>query len=249
MPRMGDPMPAFSFENVGARAESSGASLTVPRVSLSPADSCRPSTSKELAPEIFTTLFENRNVQDSVNNKQESSSNSLCVKTTNVVQREPELVEENEEEEEDEPVWRRRESFQDQAEALVKRLGKTTCLKNGMTESVLATPQPASRRGSNVSVSSRRRPSRILDLPPPEDTTSHGSSVLPCHKEEALAFRKLIVVEWQTIATVVDRLLFWIFLIATVAAYLIILLFIPYSKPPFDEDVTPIHVLKGMKRE
>ncbi len=62
-----------------------------------------------------------------------------------------------------------------------------------------------------------------------------------CRKEQALAYRKEIVVEWQTIATVIDRLLFWLFLFATVIAYLVILVFVPWTKPEFPNDLPAIH--------
>ena len=62
-----------------------------------------------------------------------------------------------------------------------------------------------------------------------------------CRREQSLALRKEIVVEWQTIATVIDRLLFWIFLLATVVAYLVILIFVPMTKPDFPNDMPAIH--------
>ena len=62
-----------------------------------------------------------------------------------------------------------------------------------------------------------------------------------CRREQSLALRKEIVVEWQTIATVIDRLLFWIFLLATVVAYLVILVFVPMTKPDFPNDMPAIH--------
>ena len=62
-----------------------------------------------------------------------------------------------------------------------------------------------------------------------------------CRREQSLALRKEIVVEWQTIATVIDRLLFWIFLLATVVAYLVILVFVPMTKPDFPSDMPAIH--------
>ena len=62
-----------------------------------------------------------------------------------------------------------------------------------------------------------------------------------CRREQSLALRKEIVVEWQTIATVIDRLLFWIFLLATIIAYLVILVFVPMTKPDFPKDMPAIH--------
>lgn len=44
-----------------------------------------------------------------------------------------------------------------------------------------------------------------------------------------LYFRKLIVAEWQRIAAVVDRVLFWLYLMGTIASYVVILIVIPKS--------------------
>ena len=42
-----------------------------------------------------------------------------------------------------------------------------------------------------------------------------------------LYMRKLIVAEWQRIAAVIDRLLFWIYVLGTIVSYIIILFVIP----------------------
>ena len=47
------------------------------------------------------------------------------------------------------------------------------------------------------------------------------------HATNDLYVRKLIVAEWQRIAAVVDRVLFWIYLLGTVASYIVILFVIP----------------------
>ncbi len=62
-----------------------------------------------------------------------------------------------------------------------------------------------------------------------------------CRREQSLALRKEIIVEWQTIATVIDRLLFWLFLLATIIAYLVILVFVPMTKPDFHKDMPSLH--------
>ncbi|KAH3703110.1 hypothetical protein DPMN_078139 [Dreissena polymorpha] len=46
-------------------------------------------------------------------------------------------------------------------------------------------------------------------------------------EKSELYFRKLIVVEWQRLAAVVDRLLFWLYFIGTIVSYLVILVIIP----------------------
>jgi len=52
-----------------------------------------------------------------------------------------------------------------------------------------------------------------------------------CPMAKALADRKRAVVEWQSMAAVLDRLLFWIFLVATFIAYIVILVIVPALKP------------------
>lgn len=72
-----------------------------------------------------------------------------------------------------------------------------------------------------------------------QNATGNSSTVTkPCHISRELSpkdgdaksqlhFRKLVVVEWQRIAAVVDRVLFWVYCIGTFAAYLVILIVIP----------------------
>ena len=64
-----------------------------------------------------------------------------------------------------------------------------------------------------------------------------------CRREKALVARREMVVEWQIIATVIDRLLFWMFLLITIAAYLIILVLEPYSKPVRIDNGLPTRLL------
>ena len=76
-------------------------------------------------------------------------------------------------------------------------------------------------------------------------TTPPGDDVAldACRKRMALARRKLIVSEWQTIATVIDQLLFWLFLTATIVAYLVIIVIAPYTKTGLPAHFTPLHRL------
>lgn len=48
-----------------------------------------------------------------------------------------------------------------------------------------------------------------------------------CKTKTELFSRKIIVAEWQRIAAVTDRMLFWFYLISTITSYLIILLVVP----------------------
>ena len=69
-------------------------------------------------------------------------------------------------------------------------------------------------------------------------TTDNDRTYIPrleieCPKKAALVERRQMVVEWQTIAAVVDRLLFWIFLLGTLVAYVVILYITPRTKPVY----------------
>lgn len=68
------------------------------------------------------------------------------------------------------------------------------------------------------------------------NTTKHGKpqkdpprSRIPevCRTRSALYQRKLIVAEWQQIASVIDRVLFWFYFVSTVASYILILVVVP----------------------
>lgn len=74
---------------------------------------------------------------------------------------------------------------------------------------------------------------------------SHGHlpGDVSCKKLVAMADRKKVIVEWQSIATVIDRILFWIFLIGTVAAYIFVLILVPNSKPKYNSDNARTRVL------
>ncbi len=65
-----------------------------------------------------------------------------------------------------------------------------------------------------------------------------------CRKEKALFTRRQMVVEWQTIASVIDRLLFWIFLTATGVCYFVILFLIPYTMPTFPDDLNASNIIR-----
>lgn len=45
-----------------------------------------------------------------------------------------------------------------------------------------------------------------------------------------MATRKQAIAEWQVMSTIIDRLLFWVFLLATVVTYVVILVGLPLLK-------------------
>ena len=68
----------------------------------------------------------------------------------------------------------------------------------------------------------------------------------PCKKQFALLERKRVIVEWQSVATVIDRVLFWVFLIGTGIAYLVILVIVPHTKPEEEADLAKTRALNKL---
>ncbi|XP_071156262.1 neuronal acetylcholine receptor subunit alpha-10-like isoform X2 [Mytilus edulis] len=64
----------------------------------------------------------------------------------------------------------------------------------------------------------------------PDAEVELNLNAIQCKTRNELVKRKFIVAEWQRIATVVDRVLFWFYFLGTLASYLIILVFVPNSK-------------------
>lgn len=62
-----------------------------------------------------------------------------------------------------------------------------------------------------------------------------------------LYVRKLIVAEWQRIAAVIDRVLFWVYLLGTIASYVVILFVIP--KRNYDHWDAEIHHIPPVSSE
>lgn len=58
----------------------------------------------------------------------------------------------------------------------------------------------------------------------------------PCAVYQALLSRKIVVAEWQRIACVIDRFLFWIYFISTIVAYIVILVIIPGQRQDAREE-------------
>ena len=86
---------------------------------------------------------------------------------------------------------------------------------------------------------------RTVEFITPRDEMASSSSDRDlqddCAKLAALRKRKEMIVEWHVMATVIDRLLFWIFLLGTVLAYIIILIVVPNTKPIITDEGHPLH--------
>ncbi|WAR04964.1 ACH10-like protein [Mya arenaria] len=104
----------------------------------------------------------------------------------------------------------------------------------------LEVPKPCSHQEHNNTLEASRKagPKRERFEKRARPKRVKTTAVKPCHisrdfspkkgdiKSE-IYFRKLIVVEWQRIAAVVDRVLFWVYCIGTFVAYLLILVIVP----------------------
>jgi hypothetical protein len=64
----------------------------------------------------------------------------------------------------------------------------------------------------------------------PEAEVEVNLNAIQCKTRNELLRRKFIVAEWQRIATVIDRILFWFYFLGTLTSYLVILIFVPNSK-------------------
>ena len=89
------------------------------------------------------------------------------------------------------------------------------------------------RRRSDVTTDTTRRRRSDITTTNDNDRTYIPRLEIECPKKAALVERRQMVVEWQTIAAVVDRLLFWIFLLGTLVAYVVILYITPRTKPVY----------------
>jgi len=61
-------------------------------------------------------------------------------------------------------------------------------------------------------------------------TTKQGDVTSGCHRARALFVWKRAIVEWRAMSAVIDRLLFVVFLVATVLIYVVILVVLPMMK-------------------
>lgn len=160
------------------------------------------------------------------------------------------------EEDDDDVVWRKRDSYR------LKTFKKE--IKNNQVASISSHELQAPLAANTLSSSSasvdiiqleddRYRVEEVAPAPPcgrkekkkRKQATLATLVAQTCRREKALVARREMVVEWQIIATVIDRLLFWMFLIITIAAYLIILVCEPYSKPLRQENGLPIRILSN----
>ncbi|KAK2146415.1 hypothetical protein LSH36_610g01033 [Paralvinella palmiformis] len=148
----------------------------------------------------------------------------------------------------EEPVWRRRETLiKEQRKMLLKNRNDNQFISSKVTN---CRTEPNRKLGVDISPDpvepeqNDRNPERVgRDALAGIPRERHQR--MPCNKHAALMSRREIVVEWQTMALVIDRLLFWIFLMATLIAYVVILFIMPYSKPKYIDNNSPMRILKN----
>jgi hypothetical protein len=72
-------------------------------------------------------------------------------------------------------------------------------------------------------------------------TEAPSDEIEICDKKIEFMRQKVIIAEWQRIAAVVDRLLFWIYFFGTIIAYVTILFIVPSSKPTIASEPITFH--------
>ncbi|XP_078331494.1 neuronal acetylcholine receptor subunit alpha-10-like isoform X2 [Crassostrea virginica] len=124
-------------------------------------------------------------------------------------------------------------------------------LPTGLKDEIEEEYEPLQKEG-NAEGKSKERDCEIVHPEEPGDnnnTTKNKNRKLKtdaqrsrtpevCRTRSALYQRKLIVAEWQQIASVVDRVLFWFYFISTVASYILILVVVPnYNYKKWNEEI------------
>ena len=149
----------------------------------------------------------------------------------------------------EEPVWRKRDTLiKEEREAIAKKR-RDRCQECTIEHTNQSTSKSRVNKNTiNSAKVNKRSTLPIINaddgLDAFDDLLAKQDNSAQCNKHVKLVARREIVVEWQTMAMVIDRLLFWIFLLATVVAYIVILFIIPYSKPTYPDDLLPIRILK-----
>ncbi|CAH1774888.1 unnamed protein product [Owenia fusiformis] len=67
-----------------------------------------------------------------------------------------------------------------------------------------------------------------------KDTRSKCGPIRLCKRMMKLEEKKLLISEWHIVASVVDRLFFWLYIIVTISGYLIMFVVLPGSKEPVE---------------
>lgn len=126
---------------------------------------------------------------------------------------------------EPEVVWLKRDDFREPP----KPFSNTFEMENNSNHTDNKQTPASRREPRHPRHESRTRPQRLK----PNTSVSK-----PCHFKANITpkegdtksetyYRKLIVAEWQRVAAVVDRVLFWVYFIGTIVSYLVILIIIP----------------------
>ncbi|KAK3602471.1 hypothetical protein CHS0354_040537 [Potamilus streckersoni] len=153
---------------------------------------------------------------------------------------------EREAEEEQEVVWLRREDFEPEHVQRADQLYPTDTVRHGASnrgskrDRNTHTKVPENRiypRDNSINnISQNKAISKIVDAMSKEDENS----------EQEMYYRKMVVAEWQRIAAVIDRVLFWIYFLGTIASYVVILIIIPgknYSE--WDAEVKQVRAMQN----
>ena len=136
------------------------------------------------------------------------------------------------------PVWRKRESVilreerqrRSEEQSLLQRTRDAAAAAGCSTIESLDLSHNSS---VSTAAAASTSPQRGGASDAGRDRTHIPRLAIECPKKAALVERRQTVAEWHTIATVVDRFLFFLFLLGTIIAYIVILFIIPGTKPRY----------------
>ncbi|KAL5011028.1 hypothetical protein ScPMuIL_013333 [Solemya velum] len=138
--------------------------------------------------------------------------------------------------EETEVVWLRREDVMKEAEERKKNTVATTSF-------TVTSENQTDKKTKKKSKSSKCLSNQIENVSHISGNVGDGlRKTNPCKTLNELHHRKIVVAEWQRIASVIDRILFWIYFLGTVTAYIIILIVVPGNTyAEWDSKISPEH--------
>lgn len=148
--------------------------------------------------------------------------------------------------EEQEVIWLRREDFKEDT---------PECSRNTWTDMHELRGESGKNNNNHAAKGARKKTSgkaaataaAPLTAEDTKSTQTDGSAttfLAECRNQNELFARKLIVAEWQRIAAVTDRILFWFYFLSTLTSYIVILIVVPNSNySRWNEEILPMHTV------
>ncbi|XP_060078753.1 neuronal acetylcholine receptor subunit alpha-10-like [Ylistrum balloti] len=152
------------------------------------------------------------------------------------------FVEENDEQE---VIWLRREDFKEEtAECSRNTWADLHELQQSSKDNNNRAKKGARRKTSGKAPAPAVTPVLQDETKSTQTEGSLGTFLAECRNQNELFARKLIVAEWQRIAAVTDRILFWFYFLSTLTSYIVILIVVPNSNySRWNEEILPMHTV------